>query len=208
LDTIIELGKDRGIVEIGAGNGQWARALMDRYHQSTLINAPTTSEIRNNQQRRNKKKFDFVLAYDNKSELPLDQTVVHKKTQIHRDFFYDKVQKCNDNFSNVLRHWECRGRILLLVYPPPGSMAVDAIVQYVSASQRNDIVIYIGEGRQGANANDDLFDQLENGEWILRKELEVKPFGSKGYEKLYVLQRRSIPMPENNNNNNKAGHII
>jgi hypothetical protein len=181
LDTIIELGRDRGVVEIGAGNGQWARALMGRAQSATP----------NNQQ--SKKKFDFVLAFDDKSELPLDH--VHKKTQIHRDFFYDKVQKCNDNFSNVLRHWECRGRILLLVYPPPGSMAVDAIVQYVSASQMNDTVVYVGEGRKGANGNDALFDQLENGEWVLLRVLEVKPFGSKGYEQLHVLQRR-IPSPD------------
>ncbi|CAB9527109.1 expressed unknown protein [Seminavis robusta] len=184
LDAIIELGKDRGVVEIGAGNGQWARAIMDR-STSTIHNNS------NNNDTRRKKKFDLVLAFDDRSELPLDQQVFNKKTQIHRDYFYDKVKKCDANFSNTLRHWECRGRVLLLVYPPPGDMAINAVEQYVSAAPINDTVIYVGEGRGGANANEALFDQLESGDWILMRVMKVKSFGSKGYEQLYILKRRN-----------------
>jgi len=136
-----------------------------------------------------KKKFDFVLAYDDQSELPLDQQVFTKKTKVHHEFFYDKVKRCDSNFSNTLRHWECRGRVLLLVYPPPGKMALDAVEQYISASSKNDTVIYIGEARGGANANDALFDHLERGDWALISVMDVKPLGAKGYEKLYVLKR-------------------
>lgn len=176
LDAIVELGKDRGVVEIGAGNGQWARALMERYtHKNKSFP---------------KKKFDFVLAYDDKSELPLDQQIFTKKTKIHHDFFYDKVQQCGTDFSNVLRRFECRGRILMLVYPPPGSMAIDAVQQYTSASERNDTVIFVGEGRGGANASDALFDLFENGEWVLVSTIRVVALGSKGYEKLFVLRRQ------------------
>ena len=178
LDAINDMGKDRGIVEIGAGNGQWARALMERYKES------------GNPDLYRKKKFDFVLAYDDRSELPLDQKVFNKKTKIHHDYFYDKVRQCGEDFSNVLRHWECRGRILLLVYPSPGPMALRAVQQYSAASSMNDTVISVGEGRGGANASEDLFELFENGEWVLMKVMEVKPLGSKGYEKLFVLQRK------------------
>ena len=53
----------------------------------------------------------------------------------------------------------------------------------------NDTVVFVGEGRGGANANDDLFNLFENGEWTLMKVAQVKPLGSKGYEKLYILKR-------------------
>ena len=180
LDAIIDIGRDRGVVEIGAGNGQWARALMERYQMG--------NETRINQRR---KKFDFVLAYDDQSELPLDQRVFNKKTKIHNEFFYNKVKKCDSNFSHALCQWQCRGRVLLLVYPPPGSMALDAILQYIGTSPMNDTVVYVGEGRGGANANDALFDQFESGEWVLLRVVQVKTFGSKGYEQLYILQRKS-----------------
>jgi hypothetical protein len=173
------MGKERGVVEIGAGNGQWARALMDRYKESSA-----------GQDLYRKKKFDFVLAYDDQSDLPLDQTVFNKKTKIHHDYFYNKVQRCGADFSNTLRKFECRGRILLLVYPPPGPMAFQAVDQYISASPMNDTVIFVGEGRGGANANNDLFDLFENGEWVLTNVMNVIPLGSKGYEKLFILKRR------------------
>lgn len=178
LNAIVDIGKKRGIVEIGCGNGQWARALVERYNEYSAGN---------NLYR--KKKFEFVLAYDDQSDLPLDKTVFNKKTQIHKDYFYGKVRPCGADFNNTLRHWECRGRILLLVYPSPGPMALQAVQQYASASEMNDTVIFVGEGRGGANANADLFDLFENGEWVLMKVIDVKSLGSKGYEKLYILKR-------------------
>ena len=175
----MDIGKDRGVVEIGAGNGQWARAIMEHYKENSAAALYP------------KKKFDFVLAYDDQSELPLDQTVFNKKTKIHHDYFYDKVKKCGADFNNTLRQWECRGRVLLLVYPSPGPMAIRAVKQYSAASAMNDTVVFVGEGRGGANANDELFDLFENGEWVLTNVMQVKPLGSKGYEKLYVLKRNN-----------------
>ena len=134
-----------------------------------------------------------MLAYDDQSELPLDQQLFNKQTKIYHDYFYDKVQPCDpNNFSNTLRQWQCRGRVLLLVYPPPGKMALDATEQYASASDMNDMVIYVGEGRGGANANDDFFDYLESTGWVLMSVMKVKSLGSKGYEQLYVLRRQSV----------------
>lgn len=180
LDEIVQLARDRGIVEIGAGNGQWARALADRYKKFGEKNPAYR-----------KKKFEFVLAYDDKSELPLDEQVYHKKTKAHHQFFYEKVKPCDSNFSEVLRHFQCRGRVLLIVYPSPGTMARDAVRQYTSAApQNNDTLIYVGEGRGGANADDVFFEDLESGEWVLLKTMEVQPLGSKGYEKLYILRRK------------------
>jgi len=182
----VTMGKDRGIVEIGAGNGQWARALTERYEKFMGYDKSNDTAKR----KRKKKTFDFVLAFDDQSELPLDQSTFNKQTQIHHDFFFDNVQRCDSrNFSNTLRQWQCRGRILLLVYPPPGNMALDAVKQYASAAEMNDTVVYVGEGRGGANANDDFFAHLEHNGWSLMKIMKVKPLGSKGYEQLYILQK-------------------
>lgn len=183
LATLFELGKDRGLVEIGAGNGQWARALTEHYDKKI----PAVLK----QAKKKKKMFDFVLAYDDQSDLPLDQQIFNKQTKIHHTYFFHQVQPCDpNNFSNTLRQWECRGRMLMLIYPPPGSMALDAAQQYASASEEmNDTVIYVGEGRGGANANDDFFDYLESGGWTLMNMMKVKSLGSKGYEHLYILKR-------------------
>ena len=78
-----------------------------------------------------------------------------------------------------------------MVYPPPGDMALSVVQEYVNAAPVNDTVIFVGEGRGGANGDDSLFDFFENGEWILVKVMEVQaPPGDKGYEKLYILQQR------------------
>jgi len=181
LDELLHLGKGRGFVEIGAGNGQWARALTDAYKASEHAKEMKTKKIR----------FDFVLAYDDMSGLPLDPDVYHPRTKPFTAYFYDKVQPC-DSISRILTQWTCRGRVLLLVFPSPGSdMAIQALQAYESISPMNDTVVYVGEGKGGANANDAFFDHLESsGNWILYKILPVKSFGAKGYEKLYVLKRK------------------
>lgn len=77
----------------------------------------------------------------------------------------------------------------MIIYPPPGNMPVDAVKQYASAAPQNDLLIYVGEGRGGANADEALFDYLENGDWALMNVMDVNPLGSKGYEKMYILRR-------------------
>lgn len=175
LDALIDLAGDRGVVEIGAGNGQWARALMERYQQRR---AKGTSN----------KPFDFVLAYDNMSELPLNPDVYHSRTKPYHDYFYDKVQPC-PSIQRILQQWPCRGRVLLLVYPSPDNMAADALAAYTAIGDVNDTVVYVGEGRGGANANAGFFDALESGDWVLERILPVQAFGEKGYERLYVFRR-------------------
>lgn len=135
LDTIIELAKNRGIVEMGAGNGPWARAITDRYNEQAI-----TERFENRY-----KKFDFVLAYDDMSDIPVKpipnnnniQQMIElnrRLKQYQKKFHYDNVQSCDSN-QQILKDFKCRGRVLLLVYPSPNSdMAyINATKQYVEA---------------------------------------------------------------------------
>ena len=53
-------------------------------------------------------------------------------------------------------------------------------------------VLYVGEGRRGANASDGFFDRLELG-WECVKIVELDPF-PQCFERLFVLRRRA-PAP-------------
>jgi hypothetical protein len=186
LMVLLELGQDRGLVEMGAGQGQWARALTDRHFK---LQDSSLSSIKQKQT----KHFEFVLAYDNKSALPLNPEIYHNKTLPYQQHFYDKVQDCSNDttFQSIFRSWECRGRVLLLVYPGPDDMAVNALKAYTEADARfNDTLVFVGEGRGGANANDAFFDRLESGDWVLETILPVRVFGTKGYERMFVFKRR------------------
>jgi hypothetical protein len=172
LDMLMEIGASSGFVEIGAGNGQRARVLTDRYQQQ--------------QDSRDKLKyFDFVMAYDNGSHLPLSPEIYHSKTLPAYDHFYDKVLPLHaDSVEATVKQWQCRGRVLLLVYPPPLSdLALVALRAYDQVHGQT--VVYVGEGRNGATANNAFFDYSENSEnlWFLDKIMDVKSFGSKGYER-------------------------
>ncbi len=182
LKRVLDLCATRGLVEVGAGHGQWQRALNDAYNEAQ-------DDTSNNQ----KRKFDFVLAYDDNSELPLNTHIYNQYTQPHHDHF-GSVQKLESpgDLARVLRSWACRGRALLMVYPPPGPMAIDTLKLYAEASPENDTLIYVGEGRGGANGDETFFDFLESGEWILIDILDVtRPPGDKdkGCERLYILQK-------------------
>ena len=123
-------------------------------------------------------------------ELPLSPKIYHSHTQPAHDYFYGQVRKCSSH-TEAARQMSSRGRVLLLVYPPPGSMAVETIKAYVDIyPQDNDTIIYVGEGRGGANGNDELFDYLcnDSGEWAIIKIMDVQK-SLKGYEKCFCFQR-------------------
>lgn len=188
LNYLVDLCQDRGIVEIGAGHGQWARALMEAFDRQQQQQSQSQKEA----PLKKKKKFDFVLAYDDMSSLPLNTHIYNPYTQPHHDYF-GNVQKLEiENTARLLQSWSCRGRALLLVYPSPGDMAINVVRTYVEAAKENDLVIYVGEGRGGANGSDELFDFFENsGDWILINVLPVrKPPGDKGHEQLFILQHK------------------
>eukprot|EP00055_Hartaetosiga_balthica_P004912 m.13649 g.13649 ORF g.13649 m.13649 type:complete len:292 (+) comp4180_c0_seq1:1-876(+) len=75
-------------------------------------------------------------------------------------------------------------RTLLMVYPPPGNMAYNCLDQY-----KGDVIVYVGEGRGGVNANSRFFDKVEE-EFDCVLIEPVEPF-SKCYEKMFVLWRKA-----------------
>lgn len=200
LDYLVQNYGGRGIIEVGAGNGQWARALGDYYHKSQ--HSEDASNI--------SKSWDFILAYDNMEALPLSPKIYHNNTLPAHKYFFDKVQRA----THIDAVQNSRGRVLLLVYPPPGPMAFETVQSYLnsspgySGSYQNDTVVYVGEGRGGANANDEFFDLIlggdntiqhnegstKKGHWVLEKVMNVHTCpGGKGYEKMFVFQRISTP---------------
>ena len=199
LDYLVRNYGARGLIDIGAGNGQWARALNDYYNKSQQ--SDDASNI--------SKSWDFVLAYDNMEQLPLSPKIYHNKTLPAHKYFYDKVQRA----THIDAVQNSRGRVLLLVYPPPGPMAFETVQAYLnsspgySGSYQNDTVVYVGEGRGGANADDKFFDLFLGGnnaiqhnekdgtkknQWVLEKVMNVHTCpGGKGYEKMFVFKRSS-----------------
>ncbi len=184
----------RGIIEVGAGNGQWARTLNDSFSNQTREKHNASAE------------WEFVIAYDNMEQIPLSPMVFHQNTLPAKKYFYNKIQQ----LSHVEAVRESRGRALLLVYPPPGQMALETVHAYLNAScghyggVQNDTVVYVGEGRGGANADDAFFDFFlsceKNGKmkddggerqeyWVIEKVMDVHASpGGKGYEKLFVFR--------------------
>ena len=110
----------------------------------------------------------------------------------------------------------------MLVYPPPGDMALEVVKQY-SKFEGNDIVIYVGEGRGGANANQEFFDyflnESDNGgasidevdnknynsdgngasngtkyKWCVLETIDVEDVlgGGKGFEMMFVLKKVKV----------------
>jgi hypothetical protein len=202
LDCILDQHQPAGIVEIGAGNGQWARALTERcgaHHQE--------QQKSSSNQKSSSSSYQVVLAYDDMSQLPLSPKVYHEKTKVAHHHFgtvrpllsggggnakpTDETKASADALRFTLQQWQCRGRALLLVYPPPASdMAVQSVRVYDQLAQDDHTIIYVGEGRGGSTANDAFFDYLESsGQWWIMQVLDVKSFGTKGYEKLYVLKK-------------------
>lgn len=143
LDLCVACGVPRGIVEVGAGAGQWARALVGRGAD--------------------------VVAVDDGSSSPLPG----REARI--------VSMGVDGAAAAAKHPQ---RTLLMVAPPPGPQAATWLAAYGGAR-----VVYAGEGRGGAHADERFFDALERG-WRVEATEPLRPFQG-GAEKLWVLQRRT-----------------
>lgn len=187
-----QLGLNRGFVEVGAGNGQWARRL-----SADAVSAPPVSQSRQGAN------FEYVVAYDDYSSLPMNPHMYAYSGKIR-----DKVEASfcphvrRGSHIDAFEVASNEGRILLLVYPPPGSMALETLRAYTSRSPQNDTLIYVGEGRGGANADDEFFNLLEGCEsgaekvtqssmvWVLHYVMDLAPFGrGKGFERMFVFKR-------------------
>jgi hypothetical protein len=138
LDKILSFGKP--IMDIGAGNGQWSRALEKRL-----------------QERGVKVMNDYIVAYDDLSSIPLNTEIYHKFTQPAKDYLFNVQTMDGVDAVKLIKN---RGRLLLLVYPPPGDMALEVVRNYAEFPG-NDILVLVGEGKGGANANNRLFDFLK-----------------------------------------------
>jgi len=85
----------------------------------------------------------------------------------------------------AVRRHRGEGRALLLVYPGPGRMAVTALDEHVASG--GNVLVYVGEGRGGANADTEFFDTLA-AEWSVIGHAPVVPFRG-GLERMVVLRR-------------------
>ena len=182
LDAIAARGLP--VVEVGAGDGQWARALRSR-----------------------PKPVDIV-AYDDGSDLPSGSgrgggggggggggssgggggASSSSKGLLGRGAAPPVVLGVEGSAA-AAKHPD---RALLLVAPPPGPAAARWLAAY-----KGDAVHYAGEGRGGANADEEFFCALERGFRLVRTE-PLKPFPG-GCEKLWLLERkqslRGVPKP-------------
>ncbi|KAG9405978.1 hypothetical protein AC1031_003900 [Aphanomyces cochlioides] len=159
LLAIAEVAQGRGVVELGAGHGQWAKQLAEAFSVDTI-------------------------AFDNMASLPLRGQV-----KPNPDFSQNVIK---GDESVLLHRPDLRGRVLLLIFPDPGSMASRCLSNYIDSSVKNDTLVYVGEGRGGANADDKFFDMLEtSGEWTLERTLPLEPFGTKGFERFFIFRRCS-----------------
>eukprot|EP00977_Amphora_coffeiformis_P025631 scaffold20880_cov174-Amphora_coffeaeformis.AAC.6 len=221
LQTLVNLAEGRGLVEIGAGHGQWARALQDYRNQQYRMQQQQAQQTQQKPPPLPHPQ-SLVRAYDDGSQLPLNPNVYRKGTVPYEQYF-GTVFPCPD-IASVLAQFENRHRILLLVYPPPDSdMAVNALQAYTALYEHHPddddsnhhpdpMLIYVGEGRGGANANEAFFQALatidnvtttanKDGRtttthsyyaWYLIQILDGVPCGTKGEEKVYIFQRRRV----------------
>ncbi|GMI51108.1 hypothetical protein ScalyP_jg10080 [Parmales sp. scaly parma] len=167
MQLIHDLSHQRGVVEVGAGNGQWVRHLKDKFRTD-------------------------ILAFDDYSSIPLSLSLYHVNTKPSNAFFYPDVKRGGgaEIFNHPKLQNYLKGRVLLMVFPGPDSMAKDTLRSYMEVGPMNDTLVYVGEGREGVNGDSEFFDMLENGDWILIKQIDVVPFGDYGFEKMWVMKRR------------------
>jgi hypothetical protein len=174
--------KYEGIIEIGAGYGQWARVLHDKYQLK-------------------------VKAFDSMSNLPKIDFSANNNNEFVTKYLYQSIQKGTervlDRYITEKTHqdFDISKHALMIIYPDPSKMAYQSLVKYSENHSLiwNDLFIYVGEGRHGANADHHFFDTLEglNEEgkqykWKLVKTCSLRPFGghnSKGFERLFIFKR-------------------
>jgi len=111
-----------------------------------------------------------VLAFDDFSELHFGSEIERKNSGVFQG-----------NEAMIPRH---KDRTLLLVCPPPSDMAMRCLNQY-----KGKYFIFVGEGREGAHANGEFFNQLEKN-WKVLERLDLENF-SECYEKCFILERKS-----------------
>lgn len=175
----------RGVVELGAGAGQWAAALRVRgvdvlaYDDMSSLPDPARDRAK------------FAPASSNAATASTSSWWSGKTSPTREPppFPTANPQVERGNEEVLLRSGVYR-RALLLVYPPPGPMAASCLEKY-----SGDTVIFVGEGRGGVNADEAFFDALDEGNskrWCLVHTEALLPFPG-GCERMYVFQQRKFP---------------
>ena len=103
----------RGFVEVGSGNGQWARALMDYYKEMQQQNNREGNVPHHPRNKQSSSSWEFVLAYDTMQDLPLSPQIYHRNTVPAEKYFYNNVRQCTSHVDAV-QGYASRGRVLLL----------------------------------------------------------------------------------------------
>ncbi len=202
-EVAVDPSSPRGIVELGAGHGQWARQLVDRFGLDmvafdSMVSLPT------------------VTISANGVGTGSGGGAVHSAGSSR---FFGRVLRGSERVfthDSLVEQHQLHRRLLLVVFPDPGGMALRCLRNYTSlvlksgggcvggnkgrdpeaeADTRDDsalepVLMYVGEGRGGANADHAFFDELESGRWVLERSCALRPFGSKGYERLFVFRHR------------------
>mmetsp|Transcript_15447 Transcript_15447/g.17963 ORF Transcript_15447/g.17963 Transcript_15447/m.17963 type:complete len:417 (+) Transcript_15447:93-1343(+) len=197
LQTILNYTYHRGIIEIGAGNGQWTKAIFGLHTSQLQLQIDNDNDGSDDNSSIPLSPFSkFIVAYDNQSSIPLNTDIYHQYTKPAQTYFFQDVE--NLDGVEAVGRIQNRGRALLMVYPPPGEMALDVVNSYANF-EGNDLVIYVGEGIGGANANRDFFDYFLNhskygddeSEWCLLDVCDIPDLlgGNKGFEMMYILKK-------------------
>eukprot|EP00729_Bicosta_minor_P011247 gene11247-5527_t len=90
--------------------------------------------------------------------------------------------------GNVAVLAEHGSRALFLCYPPPADESVGCMSAQCLQHYKGDTLVYVGEGKGGANASWVFFDLVEK-EWECTKVVALDPF-PQCYEHFYVFKRR------------------
>jgi hypothetical protein len=159
--ALAEIAKHAPIVEMGAGRGQWQRALAERGVD--------------------------VLAYDDRSAVPgtnepLANDANDRASGRARRSSRGPTPRRGDE-TKLRSFWVRRAQRTLLVVYPEGDLLVKCLENYDGP-----VVLFVGEGRGGVNGSAATFDYVEK-RFDVENVVPVKPFGD-GHEKLWVLRRK------------------
>ena len=145
--ALAEIAKHAPIVEMGAGRGQWQRALAERGVD--------------------------ILAYDDRSAVPGTNEPPHANDRASgraRRSSHWGVTRRGDE-TKLRSFWVRRvDRTLLVVYPE-GDLLVKCLQNYDGP-----VVLFVGEGRGGVNGAAETFDYVEK-RFDVEKAIPVAPFG-------------------------------
>jgi len=145
--ALAEIAKHAPIVEMGAGRGQWQRALAERGVD--------------------------ILAYDDRSAVPGTNEPPRANDRASgraRRSSHWGVTRRGDE-TKLRSFWVRRAQRTLLVVYPEGDLLVKCLENYDGP-----VVLFVGEGRGGVNGSAATFDYVEK-RFDVENVVPVKPFG-------------------------------